>query len=222
MQNFHHRLRLRISLVYFFSPQRPAICSYHPERCNPLRLKKQTQDDASSRHQGGATRCSRCVFAHDDTKRNRTKRRIRAASDRGAGLTPNYGLMKINRYICSSVVSLWAFPRIARYLRPRTSSSSAPCRPQPPLQPPSASLSYSVSVSLPFSAVIFLHLRATCLILSKGYTSVYLSISVCPVVPPPSLQSASARATRTESRVFFLWLSLRARAHTPAPLHVPS
>lgn len=74
---------------------------------------------------------------------------------------------------------------------------------------PFPSLSYSASVSLCLSpAVIFVLLRATCLILSKGYTSVYLSISVCPVL---SSRCNRPRGTRTESRV-----SGRPRAALPA------
>lgn len=60
---------------------------------------------------------------------------------RGTGLTPNYPLMKINRYICRSVVSLWAFPRIARHLRPSPThfvffSCPLPRPPPPPPVPP--------------------------------------------------------------------------------------
>lgn len=40
-----------------------------------------------------------------------------SGSDRTVRLTPNYVLMKINRYICRSVVSLWTFPRITHAVR---------------------------------------------------------------------------------------------------------
>lgn len=95
-------------------------------------------------------------------------------------------------------------------LHPRTSSSSpAPCRVlHPRSRPLSLTLLFRLGVSLPFSAVIFVLLRATCLILSKGYTSVYLSISVCPVL---SSRRIRPRGTRTESRV-----SGRPRAALPA------
>lgn len=97
-------------------------------------------------------------------------------------------------------------------LHPRTSSSSpAPCRVlhrHPRSRPLSLTLLFRLGVSLPSSAVIFVLLRATCLILSKGYTSVYLSISVCPVL---SSRRVRPRGTRTESRV-----SGRPRAALPA------
>lgn len=89
-------------------------------------------------------------------------------------------------------------------LLPPAASSTA----TPGPAPVSLTLLFRLGVSLPFSAVIFVLLRATCLILSKGYTSVYLSISVCPVL---SSRSIRPRGTRTESRV-----SGRPRAALPA------
>lgn len=71
-------------------------------------------------------RCAPYVY----TIRNGTERRRSRATEHRIAmrLTPNYVLMKINRYICTSVVSLWAFPRITRTptLRPRSSSFPLP------------------------------------------------------------------------------------------------
>lgn len=72
----------------------------------------------------------RCVdVLHTCTPYGTERKRSRATKHRIAmRLTPNYVLMKINRYICTSVVSLWAFPRITRTptLRPRSSSFPLP------------------------------------------------------------------------------------------------
>lgn len=70
-----------------------------------------------------------CSIRVHHTERNGTGEvSSNEASDRAMRLTPNYVLMKINRYICTSVVSLWAFPRITRTptLRPRSSSFPLP------------------------------------------------------------------------------------------------
>jgi len=95
-----------------------------------------------------------------------------SGSDRTVRLTPNYVLMKINRYICRSVVSLWTFPRITHAVR---------LLPPPP--PPSLQLSSflrSIALSLCSTPPVWF---------SQRDTSVYLSISVYPILfpPPPSL-----------------------------------
>ena len=122
--------------------------------------------------------CSIRVSYNAEQRYNR--RRARARNRIAMRLTPNYVLMKINRYICTSVVSLWAFPRITSTLRPRSSSS------------PLSSLFLSLSLSLSLSLALFFH----SIVLSsystppvwfpQRDTSVYLSISVCPVLPRQS------------------------------------
>lgn len=104
--------------------------------------------------------------------------RIRATNRIAMRLTPNYVLMKINRYICRSVVSLWAFPRITRtfILRPRSSSSSTP----PPF-PPSALSCYLRTPRHLFDSL-------------KG---IPVSICLFRFVPPSS--ASPVRTTWTES-----------------------
>lgn len=105
-----------------------------------------------------------------------------SGSDRTARLTPNYVLMKINRYICRSVVSLWTFPRITHAVRLL-----------PPASPPSLQLSSflrSIALSLCSTPPVWF---------SQRDTSVYLSISVYPIPPPlaPLSLSISPRTTWT-------------------------
>lgn len=106
------------------------------------------------------------------------RRRVRTTNRIAIRLTPNYVLMKINCYICR-IVS----PRISRTstLRPRSSSSLLPSLflSLPPL--PSLSLSLAL-----FRTIVLSSYFTPPVWFFQRDTSVYLSISVCFLLPRQS------------------------------------
>lgn len=115
---------------------------------------------------------SRWVFG--EPRRTRARRRI-------ADLVSNYVVMKINRYICTTVASLWAFSlplSLHPYLRRDGRKRILP---------------FSSFFSFRGKHGFFGFCHATCLILSKVHPAIYLSISAFLRFP-----SASEAASWTE------------------------